>query len=70
MDGTRCFDAAVAEGDLLVMPDVITEEEEKVLADECTKLLRRRKYEDGHWDQVIINYKEMERARWSAGKVE
>lgn len=47
------------------MTDVVTEDEEKVVSDECLYLLKRRRYEVNHWDQVIIKFKEMERSRWS-----
>ncbi|TYZ67143.1 hypothetical protein PybrP1_009705 [[Pythium] brassicae (nom. inval.)] len=55
----------VRESDLRVAEDVITEDEERVVADECAAILRRRRYEDGHWDHVIVKFKEMERSRWS-----
>lgn len=65
VDHTHCTDKLIDEGDLLVAPDVVTEEEECILAAECSKILRRRRYEEGHWDQVIEKFKEMERSRWS-----
>ncbi|KAJ0397534.1 hypothetical protein P43SY_003395 [Pythium insidiosum] len=66
VDPTKCADPLVGDGDLLVMPDVITEEEEQIVAEECKRLLRRRRYEENHWDSVIVKFKEMERSRWSA----
>ncbi|EEY68255.1 uncharacterized protein PITG_04676 [Phytophthora infestans T30-4] len=65
LDATHCHDPLVSEGDLQIMLDVITEDEEKVLADECSRILKRRRYEEDHWDNVIIKFKEMERSRWS-----
>lgn len=66
LDATHCHDPLVSEGDLQVLLDVITEDEEMVVADECARILKRRRYEEGHWDNVIIKFKEMERSRWSA----
>ncbi|GMF63813.1 unnamed protein product [Phytophthora fragariaefolia] len=66
IDATHCHDPLVSEGDLQVLLDVITEDEELVVADECTRILKRRRYEEGHWDNVIVKFKEMERSRWSA----
>lgn len=67
IDASRCTDPLVRESDLCVMEDIITEEEELLIADECMKILKRRRYEEDHWDSVIIKFKEMERSRWSAG---
>lgn len=67
VDASRCFDPLVAEQDLQVLTDVLTEGEELLLADECARLLKRRRYEENHWDNVIVKFKEMERSRWSAG---
>jgi alkylated DNA repair protein alkB homolog 7 len=66
VDASKLSDALVSDGDLLVMPELITEDEERVVADECAQLLKRRRYEVNHWDQVIIKFKEMERSKWSA----
>lgn len=68
IDASRCTDALVQQSDLRVLENVITEQEELILAKECETLLRRRRYEENHWDQVIVKFKEMERSRWSAGK--
>ncbi|KAF1319626.1 hypothetical protein FI667_g13085, partial [Globisporangium splendens] len=65
IDASRCIDPLVRESDLRVMQDVVTEEEELVVAEECMKILKRRRYEEDHWDQVIVKFKEMERSRWS-----
>ncbi|KAL4095342.1 hypothetical protein PRIC1_008716 [Phytophthora ramorum] len=65
LDATHCHDPLVSEGDLQVVLDVITEDEEQVVADECSRILRRRRYEEDHWDNAIVKFKEMERSRWS-----
>jgi len=65
IDASRCIDPLVRESDLRVMEDIITEDEERVVADEGMKILKRRRYEEDHWDQVIVKFKEMERSRWS-----
>ena len=48
--------------------DVISREEETVLLAYLEPLLRRRRYEDGHWDSVISSYKEVELLAVSRGK--
>ncbi|CAH0487517.1 unnamed protein product [Peronospora farinosa] len=47
------------------MLDVITKDEELLVADECSRILKRRRYEENHWDNAIVKFKEMERSRWS-----
>lgn len=69
IDASRCTDPLVRESDLRVMQDIITEDEERVVAEECMKILKRRRYEEDHWDQVIVKFKEMERSRWSTGTI-
>lgn len=69
VDASRCFDPLVSEEDLQVLTDVLTEEEEMAVADECMKILKRRRYEENHWDSVIVKFKEMERSRWSPGEL-
>lgn len=66
LDATHCLDALVSEADLQIELDVITEDEEKVLSDECSRILKRRRFEEDHWDNVIVKFKEMERSRWSS----
>lgn len=44
-----------------VFPDVITEEEEMVLMSDLEAVFKRKRYEKGHWDSVIEDYKESER---------
>lgn len=50
-----------------VFPDVITAEEEETLLRELEPVFRRKRYEKGHWDSVIEDYKESERldGSWS-----
>ncbi|OQR93705.1 hypothetical protein THRCLA_08372 [Thraustotheca clavata] len=67
VDRTLCCDEHLVPNDLLVMQEVITEEQEQRLADEAATMLRRRRYETDHWDQVIVNFKEMETSKWSPG---
>ncbi|CAI5732932.1 unnamed protein product [Hyaloperonospora brassicae] len=66
LDTTRCHDPLLRDDELQVVLDVVTEDEERLVADECTSRLRRRRYEENHWDNVIVKFKEMERSRWSA----
>ncbi|KAL8013381.1 putative alpha-ketoglutarate-dependent dioxygenase alkB 7 [Plasmopara halstedii] len=65
LDTTHFHDSLVSDDDLQIELDVITKDEEKVLSDECYHILKRRRYEISHWDNVILNFKEMERSRWS-----
>ncbi|UIZ26667.1 hypothetical protein KXD40_001565 [Peronospora effusa] len=62
---TQCHDPLLNEGDLQIMLDVITKDEELLVADECSRILKRRRYEENHWDNAIVKFKEMERSRWS-----
>ncbi|KDO30622.1 hypothetical protein SPRG_04522 [Saprolegnia parasitica CBS 223.65] len=66
VDRSLCCDPFLQPSDLQVMTDVISEDDEQRLADEAATLLRRRRYETDHWDQVIVNFKEMETTKWSA----
>ena len=43
-----------------LLPDAISDDEEKELLSYVEPLLRRRRYEQGHWDSVITQYKEVE----------
>jgi hypothetical protein len=47
-----------------VIRDVITKQQEQNLVDELIPVLKRRRYQRDHWDQVIVGYKEVERAYW------
>lgn len=44
----------------VVYPNVITNDESNIIIKELISLLKRRRYEKGHWDSVIIKYKEIE----------
>eukprot|EP00051_Salpingoeca_urceolata_P006707 m.88750 g.88750 ORF g.88750 m.88750 type:complete len:269 (+) comp14953_c0_seq3:1847-2653(+) len=50
--------------DMVVYPNVITEHEEEELLREVEPALRRCRYEQGHWDRAITNYREVFRSRW------
>jgi hypothetical protein len=50
---------------VVIMTDVVTQDEHDALATECEASLRRRRYQHGHWDQVIEHYKEVEKLQWS-----
>ena len=54
---------------LRVWPDFITAEEETRLFEEVAPLLRRRRYSKNHWDSVIVNFRETERA-WAAWELQ
>lgn len=47
---------------LAVFPEVVSEEEETLLAREAQKWLRRRQYETGHFDRVIVGYREVQKS--------
>lgn len=51
-----------------VFPDVITASEEEALMQDLEPIFRRKRYEKGHWDSVIEDYKESERldGSWSS----
>lgn len=44
-----------------IIPNFITEEQEQEIVKECETALRKSKYENGHWDGVIRNYRELQR---------
>ena len=48
-----------------IIPEVITPAQEKTLVRELEPVLKRRRYEHDHWDQVIVGFKEVERPFWS-----
>nr|CCA14248.1 conserved hypothetical protein [Albugo laibachii Nc14] len=65
IDASSCNDTQLEHDDLKLMEEVITQEEEDLLVEECGKYLKRRRMEGNHWDQVIVDFKEMERSKWS-----
>ncbi|KAL7545003.1 hypothetical protein ACHAWF_008373 [Thalassiosira exigua] len=44
----------------VVYPDFLTEDEGRSLIKEVSRRLKRRRFEDGHWDSVITGYREVE----------
>ena len=44
----------------LVYPDVVSTEECECIMEDVENVLRRKRYEKGHWDAVITNYREAE----------
>ena len=50
------FDASSA----VVYPHFLTEAEEKAMIEEAGRRFKRRRFEDGHWDAVIKQYREVE----------
>ncbi len=53
-----------------VVQEVITERESQLLVSDCEKKLKRRRYEDGHWDGVIHSFREVTAVQWSAASLE
>jgi alkylated DNA repair protein alkB family protein 7 len=43
-----------------VYPEFLTEEEGHVLVKEVSRRMKRKRFEDGHWDSVISKYREIE----------
>lgn len=50
--------------DLRIIPNFISEKEEKLLLEEVEIYLKRMKYEKDHWDSAIENFRETERKQW------
>ncbi|XP_056426266.1 alpha-ketoglutarate-dependent dioxygenase alkB homolog 7, mitochondrial [Hyla sarda] len=50
---------------LTLQPDFITTEEEALLCRELEPVLRKKRYEGGHWDDAIHGFREVERQYWS-----
>jgi len=46
----------------VVYPGFLSEEEGQSLVKEVSKRMKRRRFEDGHWDSVISKYREIELA--------
>eukprot|EP00934_Nitzschia_sp_Nitz4_P006031 Nitzschia sp. Nitz4//scaffold189_size62959//37418//38228//NITZ4_006311-RA/size62959-snap-gene-0.9-mRNA-1//-1//CDS//3329539905//6021//frame0 len=44
----------------VVYPNFLTPEEGEMISSHVLTRLKRRRYEKGHWDSVIVNYKEVE----------
>ena len=43
-----------------IVRNIITPHQAKIITDHLEKVFKRKKYEGNHWDDVIINYKEIE----------
>nr|XP_003216811.1 PREDICTED: alpha-ketoglutarate-dependent dioxygenase alkB homolog 7, mitochondrial [Anolis carolinensis] len=52
-------------GGASVVPGFLSEEEEALLVAELEPQLRRRRYEEEHWDGAIHKYRETEKSHWS-----
>ncbi|XP_068130303.1 alpha-ketoglutarate-dependent dioxygenase alkB homolog 7, mitochondrial [Hyperolius riggenbachi] len=52
---------------LRLAPGFVTEEEEAELCRELEPVLRKKRYEAGHWDDAIHGFRELERLQWSPG---
>jgi len=52
--------AAFDKSSAVVYPNFITHEEGKSFIKEASKRMKRRKFEEGHWDAVIVRYREVE----------
>ncbi|XP_053319109.1 alpha-ketoglutarate-dependent dioxygenase alkB homolog 7, mitochondrial [Spea bombifrons] len=50
---------------LSLRPEFITPAEEEALCSELEPVLRRKRYESGHWDEAIHGFRETERLHWS-----
>ncbi|KRZ22504.1 Elongation factor Tu GTP-binding domain-containing protein 1 [Trichinella pseudospiralis] len=49
---------------LLFLPNFINEHEEQLLIDEVQRRLKTMRYENTHWDDAIVNYREIEKSTW------
>ncbi|XP_067320089.1 alpha-ketoglutarate-dependent dioxygenase alkB homolog 7, mitochondrial [Anolis sagrei] len=52
-------------GGASVVPGFLSEEEEALLVAELEPQLKRRRYEEEHWDGAIHKYRETEKSHWS-----
>ena len=50
---------------MCIIPEAVTVVQATSLVEELDPVLKRRRYERNHWDQVIIGYKEVERPVWN-----
>ncbi|KAM4748100.1 alpha-ketoglutarate-dependent dioxygenase alkB homolog 7, mitochondrial [Rhinophrynus dorsalis] len=50
---------------LNLCPDFVTPTEEATLCKELEPVLKRKRYESGHWDEAIHGFRETERLHWS-----
>jgi alkylated DNA repair protein alkB homolog 7 len=50
---------------IAVIPEFITEDEEKCLLQEIEPHMKRLRYEESHWDDAIHTYREREQKKWN-----
>ncbi|GBG32680.1 Alpha-ketoglutarate-dependent dioxygenase alkB-like 7, mitochondrial [Hondaea fermentalgiana] len=70
VDASRGEGLEIGAADAVVFPDAISQEEHDALVEEilhgasdrAMRKFRKRKYQEDHWDAVIVGYKEIERA--------
>lgn len=57
--------ATIPQQDFQLYQNVLTKSQQDSLVKEVEESIRRRRYEGGHWDKVIVNYREIEKQSWS-----
>ncbi|KAJ8383732.1 hypothetical protein AAFF_G00215740 [Aldrovandia affinis] len=57
---------AKVRGNVEVLEDFISEDNERALMEELEPGLKKKRYEFDHWDDAIHGYRETERVQWSA----
>jgi len=67
LEVSTAAEADVAKGDLWLQPDFVSEEEARVLVEEAHGKLKKLRYEPGHYDNVIVNFREVEKPAWTQG---
>eukprot|EP00038_Savillea_parva_P015116 m.218873 g.218873 ORF g.218873 m.218873 type:complete len:302 (-) comp30104_c0_seq1:163-1068(-) len=50
--------------DFIYIPNAVTEDEAALLLKEFEAKLKRKRYEQGHWDGAIVDYREFENRDW------
>ncbi|KAH3831995.1 hypothetical protein DPMN_105269 [Dreissena polymorpha] len=55
----------ILRNELLLLPNFVSEEEEKQVVLEVEPYLKRLRYESSHWDDAIHQYRETEKLKWS-----
>jgi hypothetical protein len=50
--------------DVAVLPEFVSQTESDELMLEVERAVKRRRYQAGHFDQVISGYKEIQRSEW------
>jgi hypothetical protein len=43
-----------------IVQNIITQHEANIISQHLDKVFKRKKYDGNHWDDVILNYKEIE----------